>query len=156
MDTRISLVTLGVTDLARSKAFYEALGWAGQEVQETVFIQAGSMALVLWDRSKLAGDSGIVDAAPADGYGGIALAQNVRTRGEVEEILAVAEQAGATITRPAGETFYGGFAGWFTDPDGHVWEIAHNPGFTLTEDGSLLLPDFRSMRERPDASVTSV
>lgn len=145
MEPRISLVTLGVTDLARSKAFYEALGWQGQEVQETVFVQAGSMALVLWDRSKLADDSGIVDAAPGDGYGGIALAQNVRTRGEVEEILAVAEQAGATITRPATETFYGGYAGCFTDPDGHVWEIAHNPGFTLTDDGALVLPDFSSM-----------
>jgi predicted lactoylglutathione lyase len=145
MDTRISLVTLGVTDLARARAFYEALGWVGQEVQETVFVQAGPMALVLWDRSKLADDSGIVDASPADGYGGIALAQNVRTRGEVEHIVAAAEQAGATVTRPPAETFYGGFAGCFTDPDGHVWEIAHNPGFTLTEDGGLVLPDFSSM-----------
>ncbi|MDQ2650570.1 MAG: VOC family protein [Actinomycetota bacterium] len=142
MEPRISLVTLGVGDLARARAFYEALGWPGQEVQETVFVQAGPMALVLWSRAALAADSGIDDVAPDDGYGGIALAQNVRSRDEVDSILAAAVAAGATITRPAAETFYGGYAGCFTDPDGHVWEIAHNPGFTLTDDGALVLPDF--------------
>ena len=141
MEQRISLVTLGVADLARSKAFYEALGWHGQEVQETVFVQAGPLALVLWSRAKLAEDSGLNAAAPA-GFGGIVLAQNVRSRAEVDDIVATASRAGATVTRPPGETFYGGYAAVFCDPDGHPWEIAHNPGFALGEDGSLTLPDF--------------
>ena len=141
MDTRVSLVTLGVSDLSAAKAFYAALGWEGQEVQETVFFQAGGMAVVLWGRDKLADDSGITDAG-SDGFGGVVLAQNVRSRSEVDAILAAAARAGATITRPAAETFYGGYAGVFADLDGHLWEIAHNPGFTLTADGSLVLPDF--------------
>jgi uncharacterized protein len=144
MDQRVSLITLGVDDLARSKAFYEALGWRCKEVEETVFVQAGGSAVVLWGREKLAEDAGIEDArtsGAADGFGGIALAQNVRSREEVDEIVAAATAAGATITKPAAETFYGGYAAYFADPDGHLWEIAHNPGFTLTDDGSLVLPD---------------
>jgi len=141
MEQRISLVTLGVTDLARAKAFYAALGWHGQEVQETVFLQAGGMALILWGRDKLAADCGL-ESGPAGGFGGIALAHNVRSRSEVDEVMEVARAAGATVTKPAAETFYGGYAGVFLDPDGHPWEIAHNPGFTLAEDGSLQLPDF--------------
>lgn len=143
MEQRISLITLGVADLARSRTFYEALGWRGHETQETVFFQAGGLALVLWAREKLAGDSGVPDR-PADGsFDGIALAHNVRSREEVDALIRTAERAGATVTRPPAETFYGGYAACFTDPDGHVWEIAHNPGFTLTEDGALQLPDFR-------------
>jgi uncharacterized protein len=141
MEQRISLVTLGVADLARAKAFYAALGWHGQEVQETVFLQAGGMALVLWGREELAEDSG-VEPGPPGAFGDIALAQNVRSRAEVDEIVAAARAAGATVTRPPAETFYGGYAGVFLDPDGHAWEIAHNPGFTLADDGSLVLPDF--------------
>ena len=141
MQQRISLVTLGVRDVARAKRFYEQLGWRGQEVQQTVFLQAGCMALVLWDRDKLADDSGVRSGSAA-GFGGIVLAHNVRARGEVDEILAAAMQAGADVTKPATETFYGGYAGVFADPDGHLWEIAHNPGFTLERDGSLTLPDF--------------
>jgi len=141
VDQRVSLITLGVADLARSRDFYAALGWRYQEVQETVFIQLGGSAVVLWDRGKLADDAGVEDAG-ADGFGGIALAQNVRSREEVDEIIAAAESAGASITKPAAETFYGGYAGYFADPDGHLWEIAHNPGFTLRDDGSLVLPDF--------------
>ncbi|WP_238013208.1 VOC family protein [Dactylosporangium sp. AC04546] len=139
MDQRISIVTLGVADLARARAFYERLGWRGQETQETVFIQAGGLALVLWSRAKLAADSGIDDRG-GDGFGGISLAHNVRSREEVDEILGTAAAAGATVTSPAHETFYGGYAGCFTDLDGHVWEIAHNPGFALADDGSLILP----------------
>jgi uncharacterized protein len=139
MEQRLSLVTLGVADLARAKAFYAALGWRGQEVEETIFFQAGGMAIVLWARAKLAADAGV---EAGEGFGGVALAHNVRSRGEVDEILTAAHAAGATITRPAAETFYGGYAGWFADPDGHLWEVAHNPGFTLEADGSLLLPDF--------------
>jgi predicted lactoylglutathione lyase len=141
MEQRISLVTLGVADLARAKAFYAALGWQGQEVQETVFLQAGGMALVLWGRDALAADCGVEPGAPGR-FGDIALAQNVRSRAEVDEIVAAAGAAGATVTRPPAETFYGGYAGVFLDPDGHAWEIAHNPGFTLADDGSLELPDF--------------
>jgi predicted lactoylglutathione lyase len=140
MEPRVSLVTLGVADLARAKAFYAALGWEGQEVQATVFVQAGPLAVVLWSRAKLAEDSGIED--DGGGFGGMALAQNVRSRDEVDAIVAAAAAAGASVTRPPAETFYGGYAGVFRDPDGHVWEIAHNPGFTLAEDGALVLPDF--------------
>lgn len=142
MEQRISLITLGVADVARAKAFYEALGWRGQEVDGTVFFQAGPLALVLWSRDRLAEDSGRGDRAPDGTFGGIVLAQNLRSRAEVDALLAAAERAGATVTRPAAETFYGGYAGVFTDPDGHSWEIAHNPGFTLADDGSLVLPEF--------------
>lgn len=141
MEQRISLVTLGVTDLARARTFYERLGWRGHEVEETVFFQAGSMAIVLWGRAKLAADAGLADSG-SSGFRGITLAQNVRSRSEVDEVLASAASAGATTIRPAAETFYGGYAGFFTDPDGHVWEIAHNPGFSLAPDGTLTLPDF--------------
>ncbi|MGC4755904.1 VOC family protein [Micromonospora trifolii] len=141
MEQRISLITLGVSDLARAKAFYEHLGWRGQEVEETVFIQAGGLAVVLWGRDKLADDAGIADPG-TDGFGGVTLAQNVRSREEVDEVIATATKAGATVTKPARETFYGGYAGYFADPDGHLWEIAWNPGFTLADDGSLTVPDF--------------
>jgi predicted lactoylglutathione lyase len=141
MESRVSLITLGVSDLARARAFYERMGWRGQETEETVFFQAGGMAVVLWSREKLAADSGIVDAETG-GFGGITLAQNVRTTTEVDEVIAAARAAGATVTREPADTFYGGYAGYFADPDGHVWEIAFNPGFTLTDDGALVLPDF--------------
>ncbi|MGV9211489.1 VOC family protein [Micromonospora sp. RB23] len=144
MEQRISLITLGVADVARAKAFYEQLGWRGQEVEGTVFIQAGGLALVLWGRDKLAADAGIDDPG-TDGFGGVTLAQNVRSRAEVDEVIATATKAGATVTKPAQETFYGGYAGYFADPDGHLWEIAWNPGFTLAEDGSLTVPDFSAM-----------
>jgi predicted lactoylglutathione lyase len=141
VEQRISLITLGVADVGRARRFYEALGWRGQEVEQTVFFQAGGSAVVLWGRDKLAADGRVEDFG-ADGFGGVALAQNVRSREEVDEIMAAAESAGAAITKPAEETFYGGYAGYFTDSDGHAWEIAHNPGFTLASDGSLELPDF--------------
>jgi uncharacterized protein len=140
MDQRISLVTLGTTDLDRARRFYEALGWAGQEVEGTVFFQAGGLAVVLWSRALLAKDAGVVDDG-RDRFSGIVLAHNVRSRGEVDEVLRAAVAAGATLTQPARETFYGGWAGCFADPDGHLWEIAHNPGFPLADDGSLTVPD---------------
>jgi hypothetical protein len=143
MDQRISLITLGVDDLARSREFYEALGWRGQEVQETVFFQARGLAVVLWGREKLAADCGLQPRA-GGGFDGIALAHNVRSNEEVDALIAAAERASATITRAPATTFYGGYAGIFLDPDGHAWEIAHNPGFTLAPDGSLVLPDFSS------------
>lgn len=144
MEQRLSLVTLGTRDLARAKVFYEALGWRGQEVQETVFFQAGGMAVVLWGRGELAADSGL-DDHDEPGFGGIALAQNVRSRDEVDAVLSSVEAAGGTVTQPARETFYGGYAGTFTDPDGHAWEISFNPGITLNDDGTLTLPDFSAV-----------
>ncbi|MDG9675168.1 VOC family protein [Micromonospora sp. DH14] len=144
MEQRISLVTLGVADVARAKAFYKQLGWRGQEVEETVFIQAGGLAVVLWSRDKLADDAGIADPG-TDGFGGMTLAQNVRSREEVDEVIATATKAGATVTKPARETFYGGYAGYFADLDGHVWEIAWNPGFALADDGTLTVPDFSAL-----------
>jgi predicted lactoylglutathione lyase len=141
VEQRISLVTLGVADVASAREFYERLGWRGQEVEETVFFQAGGIVLVLWGRTKLADDSGVADSR-LDGFGGVVLAHNVRSATEVDEILTQAAEAGATLTAPAHETFYGGYAGSFSDLDGHVWEIAHNPGFTLGPDGALTVPDF--------------
>jgi hypothetical protein len=141
MQQRVSLVTLGVSDITRARGFYNRLGWQGQEVEETVFFQAGGLAIVLWNRDKLAADAAVQDAT-ADGFGGITLAHNVSSRAEVDVIMTAAEAAGATITKPATDTFYGGYAGFFADPDGHIWEIAHNPGFELAADGSLILPDF--------------
>jgi predicted lactoylglutathione lyase len=141
MEQRVSLITLGVEDLERSRSFYEQLGWRGQEVEETVFFQAGGSAVVLWSREKLVADCGITEDTSC-GLDGVTLAHNVRSTTEVDDILAVAERAGARITRPASRTLYGGYAGVFLDPDGHAWEVAHNPGFELGEDGSLILPDF--------------
>jgi uncharacterized protein len=141
VEQRVSLVTLGVEDLKRSRAFYEELGWRGQEVEETVFFQAGGMVLVLWSRQKLAADCGVADDAPS-GFDGVVLAHNVRSTAEVDEIIRHAERAGAKITRAPAPTFYGGYAGIFLDPDGHAWEVAHNPGFTLAADGALILPEF--------------
>lgn len=141
MEQRLSLITLGVSDLDRSRVFYEGLGWHGQEVERTVFFQAGGIALVLWDRAMLAADAGVPDTG-AGGFGGVVLAHNVRSRDEVDGVLADAARVGGHITRPAGATFYGGYAGCFTDPDGHTWEIAHNPGMPLGDDGALTIPDF--------------
>ena len=141
MEQRISLVTLGVADLERARRFYERLGWRGQVVEETVFFQAGGQVLVLWGRDKLAADSGVDDDGRGT-FGGFTLAHNVRSTTEVDDIVERAAAAGATVTRPPAATFYGGYAGCFRDPDGHVWEIAHNPGFTLDDAGNLTLPDF--------------
>jgi uncharacterized protein len=108
-----------------------------------VFFQAGGMAIVLWHQHKLADDAGVEPRTDGSaGFRGVALAQNVRSTAEVDAVVAVAATAGATVTRPPAATFYGGYAGYFLDPDGHAWEVAYNPGFTLAEDGSLTLPDF--------------
>jgi len=141
VEQRISLVTLAVADMTRARTFYERLGWRGQQVEETAFFQVGGIGLVLWGRDELADDAGLEDRG-TDGFGGIALAHNVRSRVEVDEVLDQAANAGAEITQAARETFYGGYAGYFTDPDGHVWEIADNPGFPLDRDGAITLPDF--------------
>jgi catechol 2,3-dioxygenase-like lactoylglutathione lyase family enzyme len=138
MDNRVSLITLGVDDISRARAFYEALGWVGQSPDgEVVFFQAGGMVLALWSRDKLAEDSVVEDPG---GWGGVTLAYCVRSPAEVDGVLEAAGAAGATIGRPGALTFWGGYSGIFIDPDGHPWEIAHNPGWTLAEDGSVHLP----------------
>lgn len=138
MEQRLHLVTLGVADAMRSKDFYEALGWSGTSPDgDVVFFQAGGMIVGLWSREKLAQDSGI--AHDPGGWGGVTLAHLVDSPAEVDRVLAQAEAAGATIPRTGGETFWGGYTGIFVDPDGHPWEIAHNPGWTLHPDGSVSL-----------------
>ncbi len=140
MEQRITLITLGVADIIRARTFYERLGWRGRQVEDTVFFQAGGLAVVLWGRDKLADDAGVVDRN-TDASVGVALAHNVGSPADVDEVLAEAAAAGGTITRPAGRTFYGGYAGYFADPDGHLWEIAYNPGFALGADGSITIGD---------------
>jgi predicted lactoylglutathione lyase len=138
MEQRVSLVTLGVRDLARSRAFYEALGWttnAGQD-DDVVFFQAGGIIVGLWGRDELATDSGVEDSG---GWGGITLAHNVRSPAEVDAVIDEAERAGARIPRRGAETFWGGYSGLFVDPDGHPWEVAHNPGWTVGDDGATRL-----------------
>ena len=135
----VSLVNLGVSYYGRANSFYEALGWSAScEAQETIFFQANGVVVVLWSREKLAADMG----TPDDGgcWSGIALAHNVASREEVHEVVELARSNGAEITREPSETFYGGYAGAFRDPDGHAWEVAHNPGFGLNDDGSVTLP----------------
>jgi catechol 2,3-dioxygenase-like lactoylglutathione lyase family enzyme len=138
VEQRVSVVTLGVRDLERARAFYEALGWStgAEPGDDVVFFQAGGMVIALWGRAQLAEDSGAEDAS---GWGGVTLAHNVRSPAEVDSVLAEAEAAGATIPRPGGETFWGGYSGVFVDPEGHPWEVAHNPHWTLAPDGSVSL-----------------
>jgi uncharacterized protein len=139
MEQRVSLVTLGVADLARARAFYQGLGWQTRAApgDDVVFFQTGGAILALWSRAALAEDSGAEDTG---GWGGITLAHNVRSPGEVDAVLDEARAAGGTIVRPGAETFWGGYSGVFTDPDGHPWEVAHNPRWTLDADGAVRLP----------------
>ena len=140
MEPRISLVTLGVADIGRSRRFYEALGWkaSSASVESTVFFQLGGMALSLFGREALAEDASL--PSEGSGFGGITLAQNVRSEEAVDQLLAEAERAGARILKPAQRVFWGGYCGYFADPDGHPWEVAWNPGFEILPDGSLRLP----------------
>ena len=137
MKQSIALITLGVRDYEAAKSFYSALGWEpALEIEETAFFQANGVVLVLWAREKLAQDAGIADDGAR--WSGIALAHNVASREEVDELIEMARSAGGTITREPAETFYGGYAGVFRDLDGHAWEVAHNPGFGLVADGSVV------------------
>lgn len=140
MEQRLSMVTLGVADLPRARSFYENLGWtaSSSSTDDVVFFQAGGMVLGLWDRASLAEDSGVDNA---DGWGGVTLAYNVSSQEEVDAAIDEARFAGATVAREPGETFWGGYSGAFIDPDGHPWEVAHNPFWTIEEDGSILLPE---------------
>jgi predicted lactoylglutathione lyase len=139
MDQRVSLVTLGVADLGRARAFYEALGWETRAEPEAdvVFFRAGGTIVALWSRDSLAEDTGVADSG---GWGGITLAYNTRSPEEVDAVLDEAERAGATIARAPAATFWGGYSGVFLDPDGHAWEVAHNPHWTIADDGSVVLP----------------
>jgi predicted lactoylglutathione lyase len=135
---RVSLITLGVRDLSRSRSFYEALGWTtgAEPSDDVVFFQCGEMVVALWDRARLAEDSCVEDGG---GWGGTTLALNFGSPAEVDEAIEEARAAGATIGREPAETFWGGYSGVFIDPDGHPWEIAHNPSWTVTRDGGTLL-----------------
>jgi uncharacterized protein len=139
VEQRLSLITLGVADLARARAFYEALGWQtrAEPDDDVVFFQAGCMIVALWPRDLLAEDTVVEDNG---GWGGITLAYNARTPEEVDEVIAQADGAGARIARPPAETFWGGYSGVFVDPDGHPWEVAHNARWTIEADGSVRLP----------------
>jgi uncharacterized protein len=138
MEQRLSLLTLGVNDLARARAFYEALGWttgAGPD-DDVVFFQAGGMIVALWSRASLAEDSGVEDGG---GWGGVTPAYNTRSPEEVDAVIEEARRAGARIAREPAATFWGGYSGVFVDPEGHPWEVAHNPHWTIAEDGSVRL-----------------
>jgi catechol 2,3-dioxygenase-like lactoylglutathione lyase family enzyme len=142
VEQRLSLVTLGVRDLTTARAFYEAMGWqtgAGPD-DDVVFFQAGCMIVALWSRAELAEDSAVVDGG---GWGGVTLAYNVSSPEEVDVVIEEARAAGATIGREPATTFWGGYSGVFVDPDGHPWEIAHNPHWTVGPDGSTMLSSAR-------------
>jgi uncharacterized protein len=138
MEQRVSLITLGVRDLERARTFYEGLGWSAHDDDndDVVFFQVGGMVVALWDRGSLAADSAVTDGG---GWGGVTLAYNVRAPAEVDAVIEEARAAGARIGREPGETFWGGYSGVFVDPDGHPWEVAHNPGWTVNDDGSITL-----------------
>jgi catechol 2,3-dioxygenase-like lactoylglutathione lyase family enzyme len=138
VDQRLSLVTLGVRDLMRARGFYEAMGWRTRAAPEddVVFFQAGGIIVALWDRGELAKDSTVEDAG---GWGGVTLAYNVSSPEEVDAVIDEARTAGATIGREPAKTFWGGYSGVFVDPEGHPWEIAHNPHWTVGADGSTRL-----------------
>ncbi|HVY86214.1 MAG TPA: VOC family protein [Caulobacterales bacterium] len=140
MEPRVSLITLGVADLARSRAFYERLGFKASSVGggEVYFFQAGALALVVWARSELAKDAGLSEVG--SGFRGIALAHNVREKADVDGVLAEAEAAGGRVTQAAHDASWGGRTGYFADPDGHLWEVAWNPAFVLDDEGRLTLP----------------
>jgi predicted lactoylglutathione lyase len=138
MKLRVSLITLGVRDLAAARAFYERLGWktGAAPDDDVVFFQAGDMIFALWGRAQLAEDSCVEDTP---GWGGVTLALNFASREEVDAVTEEARAAGATIGREPAETFWGGYTSVFIDPEGHPWEVAHNPHWTITEDGGVRL-----------------
>lgn len=141
MEQRLSLVTLGVRDVAQARGFYERLGWkaSGASSAEVAFFQIGGLALGLYGCESLAADMGV--QCDGSGFSGFALAYNVREMHDVDAVLREAESAGARILKLAEDTFWGGRSGYFADPDGHPWEVAWNPGFPLHEDGTLSVPE---------------
>jgi catechol 2,3-dioxygenase-like lactoylglutathione lyase family enzyme len=142
MAPRITVVTLGVSDLARARRFYcEGLGFLASSGSNDhiVFLDAGGVVLALYPRAHLAEDARV--SAAGTGFGGTTLARNVGTRAEVDAALSVAERAGASILKPAEEAFWGGYSGYFADLDGYPWEVAHNPHWSLDPSGAVVLPE---------------
>jgi uncharacterized protein len=141
MEQRISIVTLGVSDLNRSREFYERLGWRRSmaDNEGIVFFQAGGMALALYPREELAKDANV--SPDGQGLNRDTLAHNARSRTEVDSVIEEAKAAGANILKSAQEAFWGGYSGYFSDPDGFLWEVAWNPFFPIAEDGSIRIPD---------------
>jgi uncharacterized protein len=141
MEQRMSIITLGVGDLARSRKFYEKLGWRASPASSDAiaFFQGSGMILALYPRSELAKDANL--APEGQGFSGFTVSYNARTPAEVDAVLRQAEKAGAKILKPAQEAFWGGYSGYFSDPDGFAWEIAFNPSFPIAEDGSIHLPE---------------
>lgn len=138
MEQRLNIITLGVADLEKSRAFYlGGLGWTAAEAggDEITFIQMNGVALSLYQHEALAKDAGV--AADRSSFRGFSMAYNVRTRADVDATLHEAARAGATITKPAQDAFWGGYSGCFADPDGFIWEVAHNPFVTLDETGAF-------------------
>jgi uncharacterized protein len=140
LEQRVSLITLGVADLERSTEFYERLGWRRSmaEAEGIVFFQLVGMGLALFPRQELAKDANV--SPHGQGFSGLSLAYNARHREEVDSVLAQAVAAGAKIVKPAQEAFWGGYSGYFSDPDGFLWEVAWNPHFPIAEDGSIQIP----------------
>jgi predicted lactoylglutathione lyase len=141
MEQRVSIITLGVGNLKRSSEFYERLGWqrSMSKSEGIVFFQAGGIALALYPRHELAKDANL--AAEGHGFNGISLSYNTRNREEVNSVIQSAAAAGATVLKPAQEAVWGGYSGYFSDPDGFLWEVAWNPFFPIAEDGSIRIPD---------------
>jgi uncharacterized protein len=142
MEQRVSFITLGVSDVGRSRLFYERMGWrpSGSSVEgEVAFFQVGAMVFALYGREALAKDAN--SSAEGSGFSGVALAHNVREREEVDAVLLEAEHAGGRILKKGMDTFWGGYAGYFADIDGHTWEVAWNPGFGLADEGGVFLPE---------------
>jgi uncharacterized protein len=140
MEQRLSLVTLGVGDMAAARSFYERLGWqpSSSSNEQVTFFQMGGVIFGLYGRDALAEDAGV----PADGKGfrGVALAYNARDTAGVDTVLVTARAAGATIVKSAQDVFWGGYSGYFSDPDGHLWEVAWNPFFPIDAEGNISLP----------------
>ncbi|MGC2538941.1 MAG: VOC family protein [Candidatus Sulfotelmatobacter sp.] len=141
MEQRVSIITLGVADLKRSREFYERLGWRRSmaKAEGVIFFQAGGMALALFPLHELAKDANV--APDGHGFNGISLAYNTRSRAEVDSVLKDAAAAGGRLVKPAQEAFWGGYSGYFSDPDAFLWEVAWNPSFPIAEDGSIRIPD---------------
>jgi uncharacterized protein len=142
MSAHISLITLGVADVAKATAFYERLGFVKSKKasqDEVSFLQAGGVVLSIWSREAQRDDAKA--NALWTGNGGMVVAQNVASEGDVDALMAKAEAAGARILKPAAKTFWGGYDGYFADPNGHVWEVAFNPYWVLDEDGRIKLPE---------------
>jgi uncharacterized protein len=140
MEQRVSLITLGVADLERSRSFYERLGWRRSmaAAEGVVFFQMGGMAVGLYPREELAKDAGV--EAKGNGFAGFSLAFNARSRKEVDVVMAEAVSAGAGLVKAAQDAFWGGYSGYFSDPDGFLWEVAWNPFWKIEEDGAIRLP----------------